>query len=189
MRKYLSLVSMYIYSRYKKVLVIIALMAAGCLIYAFLRSKGLWPEGSGLFGLFIQTFERQWIGIFFLFLSVTLTGAGDKKDGSEYTEKRLGIPGFGHFAAAFLSDLLYLGLFWIVRGFAALAELKIYEGAGILPKGPQGLFLFITSDVEMITGLSFINSDILKVMAILMLFVALVDAAVLFFRKSSRYDE
>ena len=193
MKKFISLLSLYIYSPMKKALAAIIVASGFGILHTWLMLSGKLTDLGG------SLFVREWIGegaVFgvtfwcFLFLFSALADNPANSSGrSAYTIERMGFSEAGLYWTNALANLRYLLLFHFAGGLSAMARIAMAEKYGALYAGPQGVYLDIISDITKSVAFPMYNTALKIAVPLLIVTAALVSAAISQGKRRSQTQE
>ena len=193
MKKFISLLSLYIYSPMKKALAAIMVASGFGILHTWLMLSGKLTDLGG------SLFVREWIGegaVFgvtfwcFLFLFSALADNPANSSGrSAYTIERMGFSEAGLYWTNALADLIYLLLFHFALGLSSMGRIALAEKYGALYAGPQGIYLDIINDVLESVAFPMYNTTLKIAIPLLIVTAALVSAAISQGKRRSQTQE
>ena len=193
MKKFISLLSLYIYSPMKKALAAIIVSSGFGILHTWLMLSGKLTDLGG------SLFVREWIGegaVFgvtfwcFLFLFSALADNPANSSGrSAYTIERMGFSEAGLYWTNALADLIYLLLFHFALGLSSMGRIALAEKYGALYAGPQGIYLDIINDVLESVAFPMYNTTLKIAIPLLIVTAALVSAAISQGKRRSQTQE
>ncbi|MBR0417195.1 MAG: hypothetical protein IJI56_05235 [Firmicutes bacterium] len=193
MKKFISLLSLYIYSPMKKALAAIIVASGFGILHTWLMLSGKLTDLGG------SLFVREWIGegaVFgvtfwcFLFLFSALADNPANSSGrSAYTIERMGFSEAGLYWTNALADLIYLLLFHFALGLSSMGRIALAEKYGALYAGPQGIYLDIINDVLESVAFPMYNTTLKIAIPLLIVTAALVSAAISQGKRRSQTQE
>ena len=193
MKKFISLLSLYIYSPMKKALAAIIVSSGFGILHTWLMLSGKLTDLGG------SLFVREWIGegaVFgvtfwcFLFLFSALADNPANSSGrSAYTIERMGFSEAGLYWTNALADLIYLLLFHFALGLSSMGRIALAEKYGALYAGPQGIYLDIINDVLESVAFPMYNTALKIAVPLLIVTAALVSAAISQGKRRSQTQE
>ena len=193
MKKFTSVLSLYVDALFKKVMTVTMIMVSSELLFTFVVCSGLAGSikiGTGLMEFVIEGFEFHAFAICFIILiNMLCRNPLTSKGKGNYTLERLSVSGRGLYWINVLCNLLYLSLFWVFRSLSVIGQVYIKDCYGKAYTGPQGKYLEVISTASENFGLPLNNTTMWIAIVFIIVVMGLITGGISNSRRIAQTEE
>ncbi len=193
MKKFTSVLSLYVDALFKKVMTVTMIMVLAELLFTFLNCSGVAgniKKVPGIVEFILEGFEFHIFTICFIILiNMLCRNPLTSKGMGNYTLDRLSVSGRGLYWTNVLCNLLYLSLFWVFRSLSVIGQVYIKDCYGKAYTGPQGKYLEVISTASENFGLPLNNTTMWIAVILIIVVMGLITAGISNSRRIAQTEE